>query len=776
LVAPALSFDMPKPAVEVSGSQHALVAYCAAIFVSAFLLFQIQLIVGKHFLPWFGGTPAMWTTCMFFFQILLLVGYLYSHILADKLPLRWQGVVHIAVLLSTFSWLVFFAIMWHSPLLPDSRWKPSGPEHPVFHLVVLLGIGAGLPYLTLSTTGPILQSWFARTYPTATPYRLYALSNLGSFLGLLTYPFAVEPWFTLKAQAAWWTAGYCVFLFPCGFCALKLQPKNVREGSPISSASAAQPSAEQPTLSLLVFWLALAACGSLLFLSTTNQICQNIAVVPLLWVWPLSVYLLSLVICFDRPSWYWRAVFHPIFIAGTIIALFLLNGGALTHLPLQIMLYSFILFAGCMVAHGELASSKPGIEHLTLFYLMVATGGAIAGIFVVLVAPRIFNSFSEHSLGLWLTMLLMFLALIRDQRSWLYTRFGLAAIAVGVAFLPGSILLVMGGRIGWNYIFLTGVVLIGVYVLTRNAKSGFDQTKRRAAPWFVTFAMLLLASVFLLSTNLQLQSSILASRNFYGLLTVQEINRGDPEWIALRLSHGRISHGFQFREPQKSVLPTSYYGITSGVGQALVALRGTPTAARDLRVGVIGLGVGTLAAYGRHGDYFRFYEINPDVIRIAGDPKYFTYLTKSQSRLNIVPGDARLSMARELGRNEPQNFDLLVVDAFSGDAPPVHLLTKQAFEIYLREIDSNGVIAVNITNTFIDLQPVLYEIAQNMKLKYAMVHSDGDGRISLYCDWVLLSRQSLDDRLGTAVRDQARPTRNVRLWTDDYSNLFAVLR
>ncbi len=767
---------MPRAAAGPLESQNTVIPYWVAIFISAFLLFQVQLIIGKYFLPWFGGTPAMWTTCMFFFQILLLIGYLYAHVLAHRVPLRWQGGVHITVLILSLGWLAFFSVAWHSPLLPESAWKPTGPEHPVFSLIVLLAIGAGLPYLTLSTTGPILQSWFARTHPMTASYRLYALSNLGSFLGLLTYPFAVEPWFTLRAQAAWWTAGFCVFACFCGYCALSLQDKDLPDNGTTASNITAYRSTTRPTRSIQVFWLALAACGSLLFLSTTNQICQNIAVVPLLWVLPLSIYLLSLVICFDRSSWYSRALFHPAFIVAVIVALFLLNGGALTHLPLQITLYSFILFIGCMVAHGELASSKPRTEHLTVFYLMVAAGGAIAGVFVVIVAPYIFSSFSEYPVALWLTTLLMFLAVIRDQRSWLYARFGLAAIAAGVAFLPGSVMLVMGGRIGWNYLFLIGVVLAGVYVLTRNARSGFEQTKRQAARWFIAFAMLLLGSIFLLSSKLQLQQPVLAARNFYGVLTIQEINRGNPEWTAVRMTHGRISHGFQFRNPQKSTLPTSYFGLSSGVGQALIALRGTPTAARDLRVGVIGLGVGTLAAYGRLGDYVRFYEINPDVIRIAGDPTYFTYLTKCRSTLNIVTGDARLSMERELTRNEPQNFDLLVVDAFSGDAPPVHLLTKQAFEIYLKELNSSGIVAVNITNTFIDLQPVLYEIAQNMKLKYAMVHSDGDGRISLYCDWVLLSRASLDDRLGAAVRDQRKPSRNVRLWTDDYSNLFAVLR
>ena len=747
--------------------------YGTTIFISAFLLFQVQLIVAKYFLPWFGGTPAMWTTCMFFFQLALVAGYLYAHFLTDRVPLRWQGIVHIGVLLLAVSWLVLFAIAWHSPLLPESRLKPAGPEHPVFRLVMLLSLSAGVPYFMLSTTGPMLQRWIANANPSGTPYRLYALSNVGSFLGLLSYPFVVEPWLTVQAQAACWSLGFLVFVCLCAYCALRLRQPDLNEPRD-PSASADQSPGEKPAFPALVFWLALAACGSLLFLATTNQICQNIAVVPLLWVLPLSIYLLTLVICFDRPNWYSRGIFHPAFGGSLIVTLFLLRGGALTRLPVQIGLYSAVLFVGCMVAHGELASSKPTAQHLTLFYLMVAAGGALGGIFVIIVAPHLFNSFSEYPLALWLTTLLMFLGLLRDQGSWLYHRFGLATIAVATAFLPGSIVLVMGGRIGWNYLFFIGLVLVGVFVLTSKTESGFSETKRIAGSGFASFAMFLLAAVFIMSSRMQLQSPILAARNFYGVLTVQEINR--DEWAANYLTHGRISHGFQFRDTQKSLLPTSYYGVSSGVGRALVGLRGNPFNASNLRIGVIGLGVGTLAAYGQAGDYIRFYEINPEVIRIASDPRYFTYLQKCPSKLKIITGDARLSMEAELSRNASQDFDLLVVDAFSGDAPPVHLLTRDAFQIYLKEVKATGIIAVHITNTFIDLQSVLADLAQNMRLNYTVVHSDGDGRVSLYCDWVLLSKKPLTDRLGPTAAEPAKPRRSARLWTDDYSNLFAILR
>ena len=273
---------------------------------------------------------------------------------------------------------------------------------------------------------------------------------------------------------------------------------------------------------------------------------------------------------------------------------------------------------------------------------------------------------------------------------------------------------------------------------------------------------------------MQIQSPILATRNFYGVLTIQEMNR--DEWAALRLAHGRILHGFQFRDPRKSSLPTSYYGAGSGVGKVLSAMKENSSQQNNLRIGVIGLGVGTLAAYAQAGDYVRFYEINPDVVRLATDPQYFTYLRNCPAKSTIMIGDARLSMEAELRRNQSQGFDVLVVDAFSGDAPPVHLLTREALEVYLKELKPGGILAVNVTNTFINLQPVVATLAQNLHLDYSLFHSDGDGRISFYSDWALLSEEPISDRLGSVVAGTSKPQPSGRVWTDDYSNLFAILR
>jgi hypothetical protein len=754
-----------------------LLPYGIAIFVSAFLLFQVQLVLGKYFLPWFGGTPAMWTTCMFFFQTLLLGGYLYSHAVTSFLSTRTQGQMHSVALLAALAAVSISAVVWRCPLLPDSSWKPNGPENPTWQLALLLTISAGLPYLALATTGPLLQKWIVMTRPGVSPYRLYSLSNLGSFLALLSYPFLVEPWFSLRSQAWLWSVGFLVYVALCGYCAFRNQGDGIPPLGISGEQAVAQVSAVRPGIGMYLFWLGLAGCGSLLFLATTNEICQNIAVVPMLWIGPLSIYLLSFVICFNRPDWYSRPTFLPALVVSILIAIFLMNRGVLTRLAVQIGGYSLVLFVGCMVCHGELALSKPVPKYLTSFYLMISAGGALAGVFVSLIAPHIFSAFWEYPIGLWVTTLFMFLALMRDDSSWLYrSRLGLPIIALCTTVLPGSATLATTGKIGLDYLLLAGAVVLGVYVVVREGKTGFDRAKVQAAPWFAAVALLVLGSVFFLGIRSQTQGTVLVVRNFYGILTVRELNQEKPDWRAYSLSHGRIPHGFQFRSPLKSALPTSYYGVTSGVGQAIAALRGNSSHGKphpaNLRIGVIGLGVGTLATYAQPGDYLRIYEINPDVIRIATDQDYFTYLRNSPGKTDIVAGDARLSIERELRQGSSEHFNLLVVDAFSGDAVPVHLLTKEAFQLYLEQLEPDGIIAAHITNTYLDLGPVLLGVAQDLRLNYVFIHSSGDGRVTMYNDWALLSKGSV---LGPLGREGTGHTTG-RLWTDEYSNLFQVLR
>jgi hypothetical protein len=761
--------------------------YWVSIFLGAFLLFSVQLLLGKYFLPWFGGTPAMWTTCMFFFQTLLLAGYAYAHALAHWFTPRTQGYLHSALLLASLVVLAFLAVMWGTPITPSVSWRPHSSDHPVWSLTVLLAVSAGLPYFVLSSTGPLLQSWFTRTHPGRTPYRLYSLSNLGSLLGLLTYPFLVEPWFSLRTQARIWTVGFFAFAVVCVYCALRMGKINSslkttalllarQEAVNVDSGQAT------PTLGSHLLWLSLAACASVMFLATTNQICQDVAVVPFLWVLPLSLYLLSFIICFDEPRWYSRAVFHPAFAIAIFLACLLLLGWGVKSIAIQIAAHSFVLFACCMVCHGELARSKPSSRHLTSFYLMVALGGAMGGVLVALVFPHIFQGFWEYQFGLWVSALLLFVVLARDKSSWLYcSRWGLPGLAVAAALLPGTPSVVLLGRKELGGLLPVLPVLVAAYFLTRGSRKGFDPSRARAIPFYCGTALLVVGAMFIFTARNQTRNSAVLARNFYGVLSVRELNADQPDWRAYSLFHGRITHGYQFASEAKRRLPTGYYGLASGVGLALVGLQthlSSGAHPQNLRIGVVGLGVGTLAAYGNRGDYTRFYEINPEVTRIANDARYFSYLKDCRAGLEVIPGDARLSMESELKSGQPQDFNLLAIDAFSGDAIPVHLLTQEAFQIYLNQLKGDGIVAVHITNTYFDLRPVLQSVAEHFKLRYALFHTDGDGGVTSYSDWVLLSRDpTIVNSLPGASANLGVPLKpDFALWTDDYSNLFSVLR
>jgi len=748
--------------------------YSVTVLVSAFLLFEIQLILAKFFLPWFGGTPALWTTCMFFFQSLLVVGYFYAHLLAERVPFRRQGLVHLILLTTALVVSAALCARWRSPLFPGSIWKPNGAEHPVVLLIVLLSLSAGTSYFTLSTTGPLLQSWFRQTHSSVSPYRLYALSNLGSFAALLSYPLIVEPWFSLRTQGWTWITLYCFFLICCGLCALRVRKLSYVQALPSRSFESVAP---RPTNWTRALWFILSACGSLLFLAITNQICQNIAVVPLLWVLPLSIYLLTLVICFEKEHYYSRAVFHPAWIAAILLAVFLMSQGALARLAIQIAAYSIILFIGCMVCHGELVRSKPAAHSLTIFYLHISMGGAAAGIFVVVLAPSLFTGFWEYEIALWLTTLLLFVSIIRERDSWVYqARFGPLLIAVAAASLPAPAIIILRGKVGYNYAFLLLLVMAAVLIVARKAQPGYSRPKAQAAMLFGSFFMLLVSALLILGSRLQ-TSAVARVRNFYGVLTIRSINEGRLDWAAYGLSHGLISHGFQFRSPAKRHIATSYFGTESGAGRAILLFRqehSNENPPAGLRLGVIGLGVGTLAAYAHANDELRFYEINPGVIKIAGDPQYFTFLSDCAAKKEIIVGDARLSMEREIASGKPQQFDILALDAFSGDAPPVHLLTIEAFRLYVQELAPNGILAVNITNTYVDLRPVVLAAAARLKLNTVFVHDEGDGRTTLFNDWILLSRRDFPPDISSfaASTGSERP----ELWTDDYSNLLRVLR
>jgi tetratricopeptide (TPR) repeat protein len=698
--------------------------YALTIFTGAFLLFLVQPLIGKYILPWFGGAPAVWTTCMLFFQMLLLCGYAYAHVSARWLKPRAQAILHLVLLLAALALL---------PITPSDSWKPTDASDPTLRILGLLLMSIGLPYFVLSATSPLMQHWFSRTNPGVSPFRLYALSNVGSMLALLSFPFYFETQFTRTLQARLWGWGLVVYAVSCGFCAIKLWGAKSVEGQATgdkggTSKNQRQNSATlnlQPSTFNRVLWLLLPACASTLLLATTNMICQEVAVIPFLWILPLSLYLLSFIICFDSPCWYVRFPFSLALIAALIGICWILFRGVEASIYLQLGIYSAGLFICCMVCHGELYRLRPDPSHLTGYYLMIAAGGALGGLFVAIVAPLVFNNYYELQWGLLLcgALFLCVLARERDPSD------GKPRQKLAVKLQRYRKLTLAGG--------LAALVALG--------------------------------TAFWLQAHQFAGARVDKSRNFYGVLTVFKYDNDASNLHYLQFSHGRTLHGQQFTDPVRALWPTTYFSEKSGIGLAMQAL---PSGNR--RIGVIGLGAGTLAAYPRAGDYLHMYEINPEVERIAASR--FTYLANCKGKVEVTLGDGRLSLERE----PPQNFDLLVLDAFNSDAPPVHLLTEEAFTIFERHVKTNGVIAVNISNRRVNLEPVIANLAHRFGYQMTTIEHvpPHDKPWLMNSSWVLLSRNEAFIN-SSAIRLAGRPLltdpTTIPLWTDDFASLFQIL-
>jgi hypothetical protein len=760
--------------------------FTSTIFLSAFLLFWVQLILGKYLLPWFGGTPAVWTTCMLFFQWLLLAGYVYAHALTKYARPVTQAVVHCTVLFASIGSLSYLSSAWSSPIAPSAIWRPYGTGNPVLRITELLSVAVGLPYFCLSTTSPLLQEWHRRVHRDS-PYRLYAISNAGSFLALLTFPFLFEPALSLIRQGWLWSIAYLAFVVGCFACALRLKrlfrtPAEANDSaSAVGSDVDVQP-ADSPGLSRYMLWFGFSACASAFFLATTNQLCQDVAVVPLLWVMPLSVYLLSFILCFEHQRWYMRQWFHTVFAIALCAVIFILFGGGHGSLSIQIAVYLLTLFAACMVCNGELARIKPEPNRLTSFYLCIAIGGSFGGILVALVAPKVFHAFWEYQLALWATAALLLGKLLREPDSWIYriaAPVPVLLLAVGACLLQAAILGVSLRHQASDYFAGAIAAALFVRVFVSRHRSLPEKARRTAAHLcgiasLATAAFLLVASGFAHSGH-----AIARFRNFYGAFGIIPREIVDSRGAAYSLVHGRIEHGFQLRAEPYDRIPTAYYGTHSGVGLAIAqATAAARSARRSLNVGTVGLGIGTLATYARPGDTFRFYEINPQVIAIATNPAYFTFLAKCAGQLQIVPGDARVSLEREAGRGELQNFDVLVLDAFSGDAVPVHLLTLEAFAVYRKHLrPQSGILAIHITNSYLDLRPVVFAAAAHAHLNSRWIQSQGDGLASSDSEWMLLSEGELPKgSVASSPASAATVSPRFRPWTDDYSNLLQVLK
>jgi len=672
------------------------------IIASAFLLFQVQPLIAKLILPWFGGSAAVWTSCMLFFQLALLGGYAYAHWLA-RFPGSKQGAVHCVLLAASLALL---------PILPSPGWKPQGGDDPLLRIFGLLAATVGLPYFLLSSTSPLLQSWYSRSNGGAIPWRFFALSNAGSMAGLLAYPILIEPTLTNREQAWGWSLAYGAFAVLCAAVAFRVR----RTAQPAAENEA--PAGPGPRFSERMLWIALAACASALLLAFTNHLTQNVAAIPFLWVLPLSLYLLSFILCFDSDRWYNRWLFirlGAITLPAVVYAIS--DGGMISNLPLAIGFFSVTLFILFMICHGELARRKPAPAWLTSFYLMVSAGGALGGLLVGFAAPYLFNALYDLPVVLALTAFVLVWLIWRETSD-----------TTGPA----------KSRISWPFALASGLA-IGIAIFL-----GHDTYKS------VGHARLL-------------------TRNFYGALVVFD-SRGPNTMGPYRtLRHGTIDHGEQFLWPQNQRHPTTYYARFSGVGRAMSVLQ----LQGPMDVGVIGLGAGTLMTYARPVDRYTIYDINPAVPKIAATQ--FTFLRDCMAPHEIVLGDARLSLERE----QPRNFDLLAVDAFSGDAIPVHLLTREAFRLYWRHLKPDGVLAVHVSNKYLDLGPVVALAAAEDGKRAMNIEYDGDDdKEESASEWVLVSSRPgfFDQPEISRTDEKIQPIKGLREWTDDYSNLYRILK
>jgi SAM-dependent methyltransferase len=688
--------------------------YALTVFLSAFLLFAVQPIVAKTILPWFGGSSAVWSACMLFFQAVLVLGYGYAHWLHHTLAVRKQTLLHIAALAISVATL---------PIIPGSHWRTVAAGLPALRILALLSLTVGLPYFLLSSTSPLLQAWYARNHKEGIPYRLFALSNLASLLALIGYPLLVEPNLSIHWQAWIWSGAYAGFALCCGFTAWRAAAHPAAEfaAAPEIAADGAAPANAPPSVRLL--WLLLAASASVLLLAVTNHLTQDIAAIPFLWILPLSVYLLSFIVCFESPRLYYRPVFAPMLLAALGFLAYRIWPAR------QALIWPFVdldmrpaivyttvaLFICCMVCHGELSRLKPHPRFLTGFYVTVSLGGAMGGLFVGLLAPSIFRAYYEFPIGLGLCAAVAPWVLAREL-----ARFRFWPRLAGAAVLA---------------------ILLGGYL------------------WFLSLIMRQMVDGYLV-----------AARNFYGQLRVMD--SGDPArdpYASRILIHGTINHGAQFHSERYRRQPVTYFCPESGIGRAIDALERAPR-----RIGMLGMGCGTIAAYGRPGDRLRIYEINPLVPMLART--WFTYLRDTPAAVEVSLGDGRLSLESE----PSQQFDLLIMDAFSGDSVPVHLITREALATYFRHLKPGGILAINTTNRYLDLNPVVERGAASfgkLALAYAYEPDPGDV-ICFACDWALiLDRATLDRHPELAIdADLLRPHPRLRTWTDDFSNMLQILK
>jgi SAM-dependent methyltransferase len=667
------------------------------IIISAFLLFLVQPIMAKQILPWFGGSASVWNTCVFFFQLLLLLGYLYAHGLVRFASPRAQAVIHIGLLA-----LCLLSL----PVIASDYWK-SGETDPALRILLMLAATVGLPYFLLSSTSPLLQAWFARTM--AAPYKLFALSNAASLGGLLAYPFLIEPFLNLASQAWIWSAGFVLFALACGYVAV-LSALAARGHASKGASIVREAETTPPTGARRILWIALSALGSLALISVTAFIAQNIASMPLIWVAPLAIYLITFIMAFSGRDYSgWGAMAPALALCLAMVALYQ-KIEFVEAFQFSLPLFMAGLFFVCLYCHGQLAATKPHPSRLTEFYILVSFGGALGSLAGSMLAPILLDGAFEMPLTL-------------------------AAVAALIAWQARGAAAMMRWGAAAAAVLVTGI-----------------------AAWQIAD---------------QYANATILTRNFYSTVRIADVGEGDERRRVME--HGGVEHGSQYLDPARRGEALAYYSPSSGVALAIQRQRELATGA-PLSAAFIGLGAGALAAYGEAGDNFRFYEINAQVIDLA--KSQFTYLSDSKANVSLALGDARLVLENE----SPQAFDLIVVDAFSGDAIPLHLLTREAVAIYRKHLRPGGALLFHISNRFVDLQPALARLALEENLHARIVRDSPEGSEEdesplLDSDWVLMSdREDWFDapQLEQEAHALKEPMRGPA-WTDDFNNILSAI-
>lgn len=660
----------------------------SGIFTSAFLLFFIQPLLAKHLLPQFGGSAFVWIASILFFQTGLLLGYLYAYLLAKIPSLRWQAGIHFIVLLTSF---YFIPLHLENVVIQNDQWPP-------ITVIMLLSSMVLLPFMLVSASSPLLQHWYCQLKKTDFPYYFYAISNIGSLLGLLGYPFFIEPIIGIKQQSYLWVALYLVYCAICLCCIWTLITVNPQ--TLVHSRS------EKVLFLHVLHWLFLSFLSSALLLAVTQFLSQNIINLPLMWVIPLSLYLISFIVTFAKNSGYDRPFWLGTFIIWLGLTLILIYKEVLNGYDAIFCLLA-LLYSACMICHGELIRHKPAPTHLTTFYLMIACGGALGSLFVNLIAYVLLGKWWDFYIPLLLLCALIFV----------------------FAFQRYRILATLGACLG-----------------------------------MVAMTFIILAPT---------QNRIAEKRSLFGYIQIIEHNPTNNILHARELRHGSTMHGLQFLAPDRERWPTTYYTHNSGVGLAIEYLHKRQ---KPLNIAVIGLGCGTLASLATPGDHIDFYEVDSHVITFA--ERYFTFIKKSPATIQIILGDARLSMIKQMFLANFQGYDLIVADAFSGDAIPFHLLTKEAMSLYQHLLKPDGIVAFNTSNTFINLMPVTIQLANNHHLAHWWLQTKSDLRIGqMRSDWALLSA---DPALSAWLAEQPVkiiPNTNKTVnWTDDYNSILPLIK